>query len=107
MVLCEIEKIWILNDLSFDGFLMISQLHTYFKQMDRKPSEYSERIFKRFDENNDGLFQKNEMTHFLKTVLETDEYELKYTPPQITEFFEDKHETPKKKSSSNLTQKWK
>ena len=84
MVLCEIEKIWILNDLGPDGYLMISQLHTYFKQMDRKPSEYSERIFKMFDENGDGLFQKNEMTYFLRVVLDTEDHELKYKPPVIS-----------------------
>ena len=81
MVTCEIEKIWILNSLQTDGFLKMSQMHTYFKCYEKQPTENTERIFKMFDENNDGKFQKDEMAHFLSKVLECQDYKLKYTPP--------------------------
>ena len=31
MLLCEVEKIWIINDLTPEGHLNITQLNTYFK----------------------------------------------------------------------------
>ena len=40
-------------------------MHTYFKCYEKQATENTERIFKMFDENGDGKFQKNEMEHFL------------------------------------------
>ena len=60
----------------------MTQMHTYFKCYEKQATENTERIFKMFDENDDGKFQKNEMEHFLQYVLETEDSDLKYSPPR-------------------------
>ena len=74
MLVCEVEKIWIINNLSVDGYLRLSQLHTYFKQFKKQPPSFTEKIFKQFDLNSDGKFQKDEISNFLKAILEQKDF---------------------------------
>jgi Ca2+-binding EF-hand superfamily protein len=72
-IICEVEKIWIVNDLNENGTLELAEIYDYLKEM-VVPFDYSEdsvrNLFQNIDVNNDHCISKKEMMKFLSVMMQ-------------------------------------
>ena len=70
--MCEVEKIWIINDVDNNGELDFAEIKDYLQQM-VSGIEYSadllEDIFIDIDKDGSGTIDKKEMFNFLKILM--------------------------------------
>ena len=73
-ILAEIEKIWILYDMTNTKSLNFQELNNYLKDMVPQEQQVDDdqlrKLFNRIDKNDNGWIDREEMFHFLESLLD-------------------------------------